>query len=203
MTIMHSEGAIDKLLSGNYKEISNELSIETHPLECAYILFLKGDIRRVLDILSSIDSIRANWLRELVNLVATSKMQNVTYFQIRNFLELDIDLFIKSERVDYLETLLCYADKLSEVNNESYKLIARVLFNDKLYSLSKYYLDKYKDLIYYDPELHFIYAKYYIHEKDYCSALQAINRCLQVLPAYYPAIKLRDEIQYCLSNVPS
>ena len=192
--------ATEQLLEGNYEVAKQYLSKETQPLELAYAFFLSGEMSSVLALIDNMDSIRSNWLRELVNLVVTSKMQFVTYFQIRNFLELDIDLLIKANRIDYLEILLAYASKLSDVNSETYKLIGRVLFNCKLYSLSKNYLDLYKDMIYYDPEVHFIYTKLFMLEKDYHKALTSINNCLAVLPAYYPALKLKKEVLALLDD---
>ena len=192
---MPSEQGIFCLLKGNYQEAKGLIKQEDYPLELAYAYFLSGGISQALKILSLIDCTRANWLRELINLVVTSKMQNVTYFQIRNFVELDIDLFINSKRIDYLEKLFAYSSKLSEVNSETYKLIGRVLFNSNLFSLAKYYLDLYKNIVYYDPELHFLYAKFYLLDGNYELALSSINSCLNSLPAYYPAKKLRNEIE--------
>ena len=197
---MHNTLGVEYLLSGDYNEAKKNIDPIKQPLEFAYACFLSGEMSDVLKYLTNVDSIRANWLRELVNLIVTSKMQNVTYFQIRNFLELDIDLFINSKRIDYLEKLFTYSSKLCDVNTEVYKLMGRVLFNNKLYSLAKYYLDLYKDIVYYDPELHFLYTKFYLLEGNFDLALRYINSCLQTMPTYYPAIKLKREIELNLKR---
>ena len=95
------------------------------------------------------------------------------------------------------------AEVLTEVNKECYKFIGRVLYNNNLRSLAKVYLDKYKDVVYYDPELHFIYAKYYLEEQQYKLALASINQCLLVLPEYFPAKKLKEEIISYLISLQS
>ncbi len=194
MTIMASTGALESLLSGDYLSALEKLNKEDYPLEYAYAAFLAGNFELAKSILATVDSIRANWLKELILLMTAKKMEAVTYFQIRNFLELDIDLFIKAQKINYLEKLLGYSEVLSEVNKESYKLIGRILFNNHLRSLAKFYLDKYKDEIYYDPELHFIYSKFYLEEENFKLALSSINQCLLVLPEYFPAKKLKQEI---------
>ncbi len=182
------------LLAGDYISALSDKNISNQPLVYSYALFLSGQFEPALEMLEQNDSIRANWLKELINLMVQGKMESPTYFEIRNFLELDIDLFIASKKVNYLEKLLAYSGILTEINKETYKLIGRVLFNNGLYSLSKYYLDLYKNRVYYDPELHFIYAKYYMEYKDYKNALTAINLCLNALPEYYPAKLLKTEI---------
>ncbi len=194
MKISPKESVDKLLLSGKYNLALQDYSIESFPIEYSYALFLAGDFDKALFALSFIDSIRANWLKELINLFLYSKMQAPTYFQVRNFLELDIDLMIVSQKFQYLEKVLNYSNVLSDINKEAYKLIGRVLFNNNLISMAKIYLDLYKNAVYYDPELHFMYARYYILQSDYKSALNSINQCLLSLPEYYPALKLRSEI---------
>ncbi len=185
---------VELFLAGDYVSALEDSNIESYPLIYAYSLFLSENYTAARNVLQGIDSIRANWLGELISLVNDLKMVKPTYFEIRNFLELDIDLFIASQRINFLEKLLGYSKQLSEVNRETYKLIGRVLFNNNLLALSKTFLDLYKNMVYYDPELHFIYAKYYMAQKDYNSALSSINQCLIALPEYYPAILLKREI---------
>ncbi len=194
MKITLKKSIDDLLLSGKYSLALQSDDIESFPIEYAYALFLDGQLELAVSCLQNINSIRANWLKELINLIRFSKMESPTYFQIRNFLELDIDLMIVSQKFQYLEKFLNYSKFLSEINKETYKLIGRVLFNNNLVSMAKYYLDLYKNTVYYDPELHFMYARYYILHSDYRNALNSINQCLLSLPEYYPAIKLKSDI---------
>ena len=183
------------LLAGNYKELLQSDKRFAYPMETAYALFLSGNFVEAEKVLAGQDSIRINWLRELILLIKDEGMPNVTYFQIRNFLELDIDLFIRAQKAAYLEKLLAYSCVLTKVNRETYKFIARVLFNNNLISLAKYYFDLYKNEVFYDPELHFMYAKYYILKQEYEDALVSIEHCLRAMPHYYPAQKLKSEIE--------
>lgn len=182
------------LLAGDYKQALGLIDRKNHPLEAAYACFLAGQLIESEAIIKNLDSTRANWLKNLVALMKTGEMPSPTYFQIRSFLELDIDLLIRAQKVNYLEKIFSYAEILTDINNETYKLIARVLFNNNLISLAKYYFDLYKDVLFYDPELHFMYAKYYILKHEYENALSSINHCLYAMPKYFPALKLRDEI---------
>lgn len=203
MKTMASSEALELLLAGDYTAALENLEKEMYPLEYAYAEFLAGEFDLANELLSGVDSIRANWLRDLILLMKKQRMENVTYFQIRNFLELDIDLFIRAQKINYLEKLLAYSEVLTEINKECYKFIGRILYNNNLRSLAKVYLDKYKDVVYYDPELHFIYAKYYLEGRDYKMALASINQCLQVLPEYFPAKNLKDEIMRFLISAQS
>ena len=171
---MQNNSTIKAFLSGDYKSAILQLDERLYPLELAYAYFFEGNNSKALDLLSNLDSIRAKWLQELVNLMITNKMKSVTYFEIRNFLEIDIDLLIKAQKIDYLQRLLAYSPELAKINTETYKFIGRILLNSNLMSLAKYYLDKYKDMVYFDPELHFMYARYYI----YCCLLKTIVKAI-------------------------
>lgn len=192
---MQNNSTIKAFLSGDYKSAILQLDERLYPLELAYAYFFEGNNSKALDLLSNLDSIRAKWLQELVNLMITNKMKSVTYFEIRNFLEIDIDLLIKAQKIDYLQRLLAYSPELAKINTETYKFIGRILLNSNLMSLAKYYLDKYKDMVYFDPELHFMYARYYIKEDDMENALVSIDNCLLAMPTYYPALELKKLIQ--------
>lgn len=195
-----SEESLNILLSGNYQLALSLLDKTMFPLELAYAYFLSGRLIDAQNAIITQDSIRCNWLRGLISLIKEGRMYSPTYFQVRNFLELDIDLLIRAQRADYLEKVLAYAPELTKINSETYKLIARVLFNNNLISLAKYYFDLYKNEVFYDPELHFMYAKYYILRKEYKEALYSINNCLHVMPKYNPALKLKSEIEKILSE---
>ena len=81
-----------------------------------------------------------------------------------------------------------------------YKYVARGLFENKYYELTKTYLDKSKDTFYQDPELHFLYAKFYIYFKNYNLAEYHLKECLFYIPDYYPAKSLLTSISPYLVN---
>ena len=80
------------------------------------------------------------------------------------------------------------------MNQETYKYVARVMYENKLYNVSRRYLEKSKNILYNDPELHFIFANYYLNFNEYNEAEYHINECLKILPDYYPAKLIKNKI---------
>jgi len=68
------------------------------------------------------------------------------------------------------------------------------MFENKLYKACREYLEKSKKIFYKDPELHFLYAKYYIKSRDYILADEHLEECTRILPDYYPVKILQKEI---------
>lgn len=169
--------------------------IEPGSIEHAYLAILDDDIESARMIFEKIDSPRAHWGKALIDIINGYVEHYPTYFEIRNFLEIDMDFLIKNEKIDYTENLLGSLDILYEINQESYKYTARVMYENRLYNASKKYMDKSKGLFYGDPELHFMLAKYYIHTREYEAALDSINNCLGILPEYFPAKALKEELK--------
>ena len=87
---------------------------------------------------------------------------------------------------------------LSNINQETYKYVARVMYENKFYDAAFNYMEKSKKLFYQDPELHFMFAKYYTDNKLYDKALQHINECLNIVPGYFPALELKKIISLYL-----
>ena len=99
------------------------------------------------------------------------------------------------------ETDMFYKHYRGAVSEGIFGLIntAIVLYENKLYKAAREYLDKSKKIFYNDPELHFIYAKYYLKIREYEQADSHIRECLNVLPDYYPAKNLYREISRYLA----
>ena len=57
------------------------------------------------------------------------------------------------------------------------------------------YLEKSKKIFYKDPELHFLYTKYFLKFGQYENALYSVEECLRILPDYFPAKQLKTEIE--------
>lgn len=165
-----------------------------YDLEYGYCLLLEGDLSNAKKILSKIDSIRADWAIKLLAFMQGYVEKLPTYFQIRNFLEIDLNLLISAKQSDSLAYILGGADLLYSINCESYKYIARVFMNTGYFDIAKTYLDKGKNNTYNDPELHFMLCQYYIYVKEFDKALYSVNSCLEILPEYYPAIKIKESL---------
>lgn len=176
-----------------YEDIK-EVTFKPISIECAYLLILKDDLEGAVKVFEALDSPRAHWGRVLIGILNGYTEIYPAYFEVRNFLEIDLDFLLKNNKISYVEQILGSLDFLSEINQEAYKFAARVMFENKLYNAAKKYLDKSKSIFYKDPELHFMYAKYYISRNEHIKASFHIDECLKILPDYFPAKKLKNEI---------
>lgn len=167
-------------------------------VEHAYLCILNDDLLSAEAIFESLDSPRARWGKALLSIIKGYIEDFPTYFEIRNFLEIDLDFLLKNEKNDYVEQLLGSLEHLILINQETYKYTARVMFENKLYNACRKYMEKSKSIIYNDPELHFMYANYYYKFNEYTESLNAIEECIKILPNYYPAKLLRSKIQAIL-----
>lgn len=164
-------------------------------LEHAYLAVLNEDLVSAEVIFSRLDSPRAKWGMVLVSILNGYMKGYPTYFQIRNFLEIDLDLLLKNEKLHYVELLLGALEILTPVNQEVYKYAGRVMYGNKLYSAALKYFNKSKKIYYNDAELHFLLARYYMRVNDCDEALFYINECLKLIPDYYPANLLKQKIE--------
>lgn len=173
----------------------SELDIRPNTIEHAYLAILNDDLETADIIFKNLSSPRSLWGTILISILKGYVQTFPTYFLIRNFLEIDLDFLIKNNKLDYIQHLLGAIDLLVSINKESYKFVARVMYANKLYSTALKYMEKSKEVFYNDPELHFMFAKYFLKIKDYDSAIHYINECLKILPDYYPAIVLKEKIE--------
>ena len=171
----------------------NELEFEPDTIQHAYLAILNDDLYAAQNVFQSISSPRADWGCVLCQILRGEIRKSPTYFQIRNFLEIDMDFLLKNEKIDCVEMLLGSLDYLAKINQESYKFAARVMFENKLYKAAQQYMEKSKQYLYQDPELHFMLAKLYIIYHNYLQAEFYIDECLKILPHYYPAKLLKAE----------
>lgn len=161
-------------------------------LEYAYCKLLEGNADEAKKAFLSIYKIdlRADWGRKLIQFIQGYVSDVPSYFQIRNFLEIDLNLLIKAGLPDYVENIINGADIFYSINPESYKFIARVMLNNGFQDVAIFYLNKAKDKFYNDPELHLMFANCYAKNGDIPRAKDSLNNCLMILPEYFPAKKL-------------
>ena len=69
------------------------------------------------------------------------------------------------------------------------------MMENHFYRAGLKYMEKSKEIYYNDPELHFMYAKYYFDCGKYNEALFYIDECLKFIAGYYPALKLKRAIE--------
>ncbi len=163
-------------------------------VEHAYLAILNDDLPAAKAVFESIDSPRARWGLVLAGIISGYMEFLPSYFEIRNFYEIDLDFLIKNEKTHYIEMLLSSLKYLEEINKEIYKYTARVMYENRLYNSAFEYMNKAKEIFYNDPELHFMLAKAYIDAKQFKMADSSLSECLKFVPSYFPALKMRREI---------
>ena len=163
-------------------------------IEHGYAAILSGDLDSAKAVFECIDSPRSHWGITLIGILSGCIERLPSYFDIRNFLEIDLDFLIKNEKIHYIEMVLSSLDKLTEINQEVYKYAARVMYENGFFKTAKDYMDKSKHIFYKDPELHYMYAKYYLKEQCCEDAYFHICECLKIVPTYYPALQIKKQI---------
>ena len=133
---------------------------------------------------------RANWAFVMTDLLQNCISEYPTYFELRNFLEIDLNILINAYKGEYVEKLISYADLFFAINPEVYKFIGRVFINNNFNGYGYFFLQRAKDYFYNDPELHYLLAEYYFNNKDYAASKKSIQACMGILPDYYPAVKM-------------
>ena len=160
---------------------------------CEIILDNLKGARKIFEELEEKD-IRAHWGLVILDFIKGTVSRYPTYFELRNFLEIDINLLIMYCKGDYVEKIVRYADFMFTINPEVYKFIGRVFLNNEMKIQAMFFLKRAKDRFFQDPELHYIMAEVYYKDEDYDICKKALNTCLEVLPDYAPAVALLKKI---------
>ena len=119
-------------------------------VELAYLNVLNDDIKAAQTLFQEIDSPRARWGKSFTDILSGYIERYPTYFEIRNFLEIDLDFLIKNEKIDYIEQFLGSLTILAGINQEVYKYVARVMLENIHYRVAFEYLEKSKKTFYKD-----------------------------------------------------
>lgn len=165
-------------------------------LELAYCKVFSDELADALRIFENLknNDPRARWGCVLTGILLEKLTPYPTYFELRNFLEIDLNLLINYEKGKYVEEIVHYADAFSSVNPETYKYFGRVFFNNEIYSYAKFFLERAKNHLYQDPELHVLLATLYEREGNCEKALRSVENCLRILPQYFPAKNLKRKL---------
>lgn len=158
---------------------------------------LQGDYESAKEIWLSIKipSSPLLWGLSMIQFIERYVTDVPTFFQIRAFLEVDLDALLKAKQYDYCENIINGADLMAKNNPECYKFIGRVFVNNNLHDMAKVFLEKAKDICYIDPEVHFLLAKCYIANNNLKRAQNSLETCIDKSPGYYPASKLLSQIK--------
>lgn len=196
MSVEAYQEAKNKFLSGDLS-VEDYFKQNGYILEYGYCKLLAGDYTRAKTIFKTISNqdLRADWANKLIQFIEGYVVEVPSYFQVRNFLEIDLNFLIEAGHPQFVENIINGADLFYSVNPESYKFIGRVMLYNNFDDIALHYLNKAKDKFYYDPEMHIMMANCYIRKNEKILAKKAINCCLDMLPDYYPAKKLLDAVK--------
>ncbi len=195
----------EKLLNGQLKEVKTFFAKNGYTIEYAYCKLLEDDLKgakQLFFLFKDFDN-RALWGYKLVTILQkkfTTEEINYdempTFFQLRNFLEVDLNLFIAYRKGLYVEILCAYADVFASINAESYKFFCRAFHFNHFDEFANFYAEKAKDFFYNDPELHYHIAlmNYSAGNKD--GAKKYCLSCLHLLDEYFPAIKMLNQLSF-------
>lgn len=189
------QDAKNKILSGDYS-VAEFFRQNNSFLEYAYCKLFSGDIKTAEIEFEKMEKydFRADWAKKLIQFITNNIKTLPSYFQIRNFLEIDLNLLIQAKQPEFVENIISGADLFYSVNPESYKFISRVMLYNDYPDIALHYLNKAKEKFYYDPEMHFMLANCYVKNGEIDSAKESLKNCLSILPAYFPAEKLLNKI---------
>jgi len=184
-------------LSGRIKGCGAYFEEKGYPLEAGYCYLILDKLdkaEKFFQQLKDYDN-RACWGLFLLQMIKNDIKSFPSYFQVRNFLELDLNILILYCKGDYIENVIRYADFMAYYNPECYKFIGRVFWANGFIPAAKLFLRKAKDKFYQDPELHYLlaYIAYY-EDKDIPQCQKSLAACLELLPEYAPAKKLQELI---------
>lgn len=188
--------AIDLFKKKDYKNAFIIFEQLNKKYECGYCKLMCANLYEAQSIWekSRIDSPALKWGLALIKIINLNVPENLSFFQIRNFLERDLTLLIENQHNQYAENVISATDILTEYNPETPKFVGRVLLNTNNFELAFEFLLKARNICYIDPEVHFLMAQYYIKHNDKTSAKRILQTSLDLNPEYFPASNLLKQL---------
>jgi len=188
--------AKEDFLTAKIKGCRKFFELNNYKLEQAYCELVLDNLSGARQIFSEIEDqdARAHWGLIMLDFIKGTVSNYPTYFELRNFLEIDLNILITYCKGNYVEKIVRYADFMFTINPETHKFIGRVFLNNDMKPQAMFFLKRAKDHFYHDPELHYILASIYYEDGDISLCQKALNTCLEVLPNYAPAKALMAKI---------
>lgn len=188
--------AIDLFERADYIKAYELFYADKSYFEAGFCQLLLGrtDLAKELFDQESKDTPALAWTKSLLNMVLLKPFEPIPFFQIRNYLEKDINLLLKAGRKTYAENVVSYSDSLAVCNPETYKFIGRVLISNSYYDLAKQFLEKSVNIHYNDPELHTLLAKYWLYNNNLHLARYEAKKAIEIAPEYFPARQFLENI---------
>lgn len=194
---MNYEEVKKNFLSGKIKGCKTYFENNNYYVEAGYCCIVLDELDKAKELFQKVQEVdtRAKWGLILLQMIKGDILTFPTYFQIRNFLELDLSILILYCKGEYVEKIIRYADFMAYYNPECYKFIGRAFWANNLMSAAMFFLRRAKDKFYQDPELHYLLAYiFYNNDRNIDLAKKALGACLGILPEYAPAKKLYAQI---------
>ncbi len=194
---LNYETAKKKLLTNKDKDCQRFFVENGYILENAYYELLSENLEKAKNLFRAIknNDIRAHWADFMISLIEENIKEYPSYFELRNFLEIDLNILLTYFKGNYVEKIIRYCDFLFTINPEVHKYIGRVFYNNGYFEQGMFFLDRAKNYFYHDPELHYLLAYIYYNNNDFAQAQKAVDNCLGILPKYFPAENLLKQIQ--------
>ncbi len=188
--------AVNKLLASEIDGCPQFFAQNGYVLEEAYCEILQDKPQNAKALFLSIvdKDIRAHWGVFFSGLIEGKIEGYPSYFELRNFLEIDMNILFTYFKGNYIENIVKYADWLFTINPEVHKFIGRVFLNHNINDYGMYFLERGKNYFYNDPELHYLLAEAYYKQGNLKECKHALNSCLGVLPEYYPALAMLKKL---------
>lgn len=201
--VLDYQKAKEELLAGKLGDCQQFFAKNGYMLEEAYARLLSNDIAGAKVLFSFIKErdIRAHWALFMISLLEDNVQEYPSYFELRNFLEIDLNILITYYKGDYVEKIIRYADYMYTINPEVHKFIGRVLYNNGLVEQGLFFLNRAKSYFYHDPELHFMLGYINFSQGKLDDAQNALENGLRVLPEYFPSENLLKKVIETKNNL--
>ncbi len=185
-------------LSGKIKGCRAYFESHGHNIESAYTNLVLGNLSKAEKLFEKeapIDT-RAHWGLILLQMLSGDIVTPPTYFEIRNFLEVDLSILLTYCQGNFIERIIKNADMMAYYNLECYKFIGRAFWAHNYMPAAMFYLRRACERMYKDPELHYLLAYInYSNIKNIQECIKEIDICLRILPEYGPACMLKNKLE--------
>lgn len=135
------------------------------------------------------------WGKTLLGILEQRLEAIPSFLQVRNFAEMTLHYFSKSNQIDFFYKLVSAKEFLADCNIETYKYIGRVLMDNNYEDLAFDYLKKAIREIPTDAEAYFQLGELYLMKNQAKSALECFNKILEFNPHHTPAKKKIAQIE--------
>ena len=105
-------------LSGRLKGCRDYFESHNYPLETGYCYMVLDNFAKAKEQFekAKIDNIRGHWGLMLLQMIEEKISMSPTYFEVRNFLEIDLDIFITYCKGEIVQQIIKYADFMAFYN---------------------------------------------------------------------------------------